>query len=344
MSSKSPKSPKSEILSDVQKHYKRFIAFENPHHATIMSLWTLHTWAFDAAFVTPYIYVSSVDPGAGKSTLMETAVDLVRSPDMSAGTSPAALYRSLVEDTPTIILDEVDAIYSGAKNEDLRRVLNSGYKHNGAERRFIDGESVSFPTFCPKLLGGIDNGQVPETVMSRAIRIRLRRLSSDALAEAGVEERDYTELAMDGSIEKLQKEIAAWATVDTVEKIKFTKPERIEGLSARQWEISRPLLAIAKHLGDEAAAREALVAVFKGEEVETDEVRVLKVAREVFDTIEGDRLTTAQLTTAAGFDTPDRLGRMLAKIGLKPKAIRVAGRTARGWYRNDFEAAWERFL
>jgi hypothetical protein len=244
-------------------------------------------------------------------------------------------------------IDAADAICVWLVNE--RQVAPSssisGYKYNGYERIFIEGESVRVPTFCPKMLGGIDNGQLPATIMDRSIRVRLHRLDLDALAELNIEERDIEELAESGVIEELQKELSQWANPDTVAKLKAIKPNRAggAGMSARQWEISKPLIKIATLFGVEKAAVESITAVFAGEEVETEETRILKAARELFDGTNGDRITTAMLAEKMGY-TPDRLSRTLAKLGVKARPMKFEGNTVRGYFRPEFVTAWERYL
>lgn len=332
----------ADLLRRVQDHLTKYVAFSNEHHALVLSLWIMHTHAFEAAYVTPYIYVSSIDPGAGKTTLMDTVADLALSPLKSDTISASYMFRKIEQDRPTLIIDEVDTLYSGSKNEELRAVLNGGYLYNGKTSKTINGEPTEFSTFCPKLIGGIDNGQVPETVMDRCMRIRLRKLSGDKLAELNITRRNIKKLARDEELDQLRQDLARWATVDLVDKLSDIEPQTMEGLSARQWDIAEPLVQIAVMVGAQDEARASIAAIFKGEKVETDETRILNAARELF-TDETDRITNAQLAEVTGH-TADRLSRLLSPLGVKSRPIKVAGKTTRGYYRTEFEAAWERFL
>lgn len=343
--SSKPADKEPTILDRVQAHYERFIAFANPHHPRILALWTLHTWVFESSSVTPYIYVSSIDPGAGKTTLMETAVDVARNAEVQAGVTPASIYRSLIEETPTFIIDEADAIWSGAKNDALRRVINSGYKYNGYERIFIDGESQRVGTYCPKMLGGIDNGQLPATIMDRSIRIRLRKLNVDELAQRGVELRNLKRLRRDGSIEAMQEELSKWANIDTVNKLDAMDLEPIAGVSARQWEITQALVEIARLFGKdvEKQARESIVAVFQGEKTETPEVAMLRKVRDLFEDTGADKLPAAEIAEVTGY-TPDRMGRILSQFGAKSRPMKIAGEVSRGYHRVELEEIWTRMV
>lgn len=346
------------ILDQTQAHLEKYVAFENPAHAFVLSLWVLHTHAFEAAYVTPYMYVSSVDSGAGKTTLMETVADVAANPTQSAAISAAYLFRTVdagrgtpewledevVRRVPTLIIDEVDALYS-SKNEELRAVLNSGYLYSGKTSKFVNGEPTDFVTFSPKLLGGIDNGQLPETVLDRCIRIRLRKMSGDKLAELNIARRNIKKLARDETLAELRASLADWATPDMVNKLGDIEPALIDGLSARQWDIAEPLVQIATVFGIQDKAREAILSIFAGEKTETDEVKVLTAAQAMFAEYAPnvDRLPTSALANATGW-TPDRLSRLLAPLGVKAKVMKVHGKTVRGYYRAEFEAAWERYL
>lgn len=338
-----PIGPRNDIATKVQAHIEQFVAFNNPHHSRVLSLWALHTWVFDAFRITPYLYVSSIDPGAGKTTLMKVMSGLVRDPNMTASVSPASLYRSLSDGTPTLILDELDTVYSGAKNEDLRGVLNSGYDATGTVSRYDakEGGTVSYPTYSPKLLGGIDNGQVPATVMDRCLRIRLRKLDGDTLHGLGVVDYDLEEIEDD--LMDIQELVKKWGDVHVMQAIKDTKVERVEGLSGREWQLIRPLLRIAKYLGMEAEARESLTATLKGEKVMTPESEALSKIRQWFDSNDTDRIPTAIASGLTGY-TPAVLSRMLSPMDVTARPMKIDGKTQRGYFRPELESAFSRFL
>jgi hypothetical protein len=355
---KTTQSAQPNLLERVEAHYRKYVGFANPDHAKVLTLWTLHTYAFDASYNTPYIYVSSVDPGAGKSTLIDTARDIVHAPRKTDSLTAAVLFRVVdagrgapdSDDTaeqiiPTMFIDEVDTIYSGSKNDDLRGILNSGYERDGVASRVVNGEPMDFHTYAPKLMAGIDNGELPPTVLDRSIRIRLRKLGEDALREQNVTRRNARKIARDESIPELRADLAEWASFKTVDALADIEPDTLPGLSARQWDICEPLMQIAISFGVEKEMGKALVSVITGEKVETEEVRILRTAQEIF-AAEGedtDRITTASLAGMVGY-TPDRLSRKLSPLGVPAKPIKFGGEVKRGYYRTDFEQAWKRYL
>ena len=94
--------------------------------------------------------------------------------------SDAALFRLIEDKHPTLLFDEIDAVFHPKSNrEELRSLLNSGYRRGLVAHRCV-GEGTrmtvkEFDPFGPKVLAGI--GNLPDTVADRAFPIRLRRKS-----------------------------------------------------------------------------------------------------------------------------------------------------------------------
>jgi hypothetical protein len=47
------------IIDRLTAFLNRFVAFPEPEQATVCALWVLHTYAFEQAYATPYLYVNS---------------------------------------------------------------------------------------------------------------------------------------------------------------------------------------------------------------------------------------------------------------------------------------------
>lgn len=112
-------------------------------------------------------------PGAGG------AFYLVSKPCKLANPSEAALFRRVEKDCPTVLWDEIDAVFQGKATiptkENLRGLVNSGCERNGRVPR-CDGaqhEVKDYSVLCPKVLVGI--GELPNTIADRCISIWLKR-------------------------------------------------------------------------------------------------------------------------------------------------------------------------
>src|SRR5439155_5217853 len=69
--------------------------------AEILSLWIVHTYAYELRQVAPYTGMDSPKERCGKTTLMTLLSELVDRPEPAANISSPALYRALEELRPT---------------------------------------------------------------------------------------------------------------------------------------------------------------------------------------------------------------------------------------------------
>jgi hypothetical protein len=170
-------------------------------------LWIAHTHALAAFEVTPF---RSAEKRSGKTRLLEVLHELVPSPWQAVQPTEAVLFRKIEEQQPTLLLDEVDAIFKGpptSRTEGLRAMLNAGYRRGAIVDRCNSTAAgvnlVKFRVFCPKVLAGI--GTLPDTVNDRCIPIILARKRKGEHA-ARFRLRDF---ALEAA--PLQKALATWA-------------------------------------------------------------------------------------------------------------------------------------
>jgi hypothetical protein len=167
------------LLDDVHAFLTRFVAFPSPGAADAVVLWAAHAHALDAFDSTPRLALLSPEPGSGKSRTEEVLELLVCNPLHALNASTAAVFRSIEAGRPTLLFDEVDAIFGrhgkddGA--EDLRGLLNAGHRRGASIPRCVGKTQavVRFPVFAAVALAGL--GDLPDTVMSRSVIVRMRR-------------------------------------------------------------------------------------------------------------------------------------------------------------------------
>lgn len=337
--------PPTTILDDTRAFLRRFVAFTSEDHELALALWVLHTHTFDAAYCTPYIYVASAEKQSGKTRTIETAALLAHNPQQASSVTASTLYRVIESQSPTLFIDEVDAIFYGSSNEDLRNILNSGYKQGGQVARTVpagpDDETGGvrfFNTFSPKLLAGIDNGQVPDTIADRCLRLDLKRKKADQQVERLI----YRKVQPDA--DALKKRIQDWA-VDTMDKLMETEPNIIEELSDRAFEIAEPLLAIAMQFkGMMKPSREALTRLLVTRKApDSPGVAVLRAAKELAEATGHDKIASGVLAEKLDMH-PKRVGILLAKYDIEPRTVRFGSDTRKGYFVRDFADAWGRYL
>src|SRR2546423_1078671 len=167
------------LLNELQQILTRFVVLPKAVPEAL-ALWILHTYAFHLRDVTTYIGVESPEKRCGKTTLLTVLSELVNRPVVASNISSSAFFRVIEEIWPTLLIDEADTLLQG--NDELRGILNSGYKRKTAfvvrvvnEQK--DGTSPTrlarFSCWCPKVAAAI--GRLPDTLADRCIVIRMHR-------------------------------------------------------------------------------------------------------------------------------------------------------------------------
>src|SRR5258708_39092 len=134
--SPTPAQAADNLLKRCMAWLHRFVAL-SPQQAVVIAAWALHTWVIDAADWTPYLHVTAPEKGCGKTRLLEVLETIVCNPCRTGGMTPAALIRTVDADRPTLLLDEIDAVFGGNKDmaEALRGILDEGAKRGGNFRK-----------------------------------------------------------------------------------------------------------------------------------------------------------------------------------------------------------------
>jgi Protein of unknown function (DUF3631) len=338
--------PGHEVLDDVAAFVTRFSVFPSKHCAPTLALWYAHTHASEQFYVTPRLILDSAEPGSGKTRVLEVAQYLVRAPEMTISATPAALFRLVSMGPITILFDEVDAIFNpkNGGNEDLRGLLNAGYKRSATIARCVgDAKNMKverFPVYAPAALAGIA-GAMPSTITTRAITIHMRRRRHDEPVEP------FRERQVAREARPLREQLTTWAhSVGT--QLGDTHPTMPDGVTDRPAEIWEPLLAIADTAGGHwpHTARGACrhFVLDTGPSMTSLGVRLLADLRTVFVRHDTDRLaTTAILTDLRDLDEAPwgdldgrpldarRLARELRRYGARPVTFETSEASAKGY-------------
>jgi uncharacterized protein DUF3631 len=289
----------SDVLDQVTTFVRRFSALPSEHCAPTLALWYAHTHIADRLYVTPRLILDSAEPGSGKTRVLEVAQYLVAAPEMTFSASRAALFRMVAEGPITILFDEVDTIFSskaGGSNEDLRALLNVGYKRSATIPRY-DAKTRTvcrYPVYTPAALAGIAGG-MPATITTRAITIHMRRRRADELVEP------FRERTVERQARPLRAGLTRWLS-SVADAIAEAEPAMPDGVTDRSAEIWEPLLAIADAAGGHwpttarAACRHfVLTDVPPGDSLG---IQLLSDVRDIFTESGANRMPTRQLLAA----------------------------------------------
>jgi hypothetical protein len=353
--------PTSELLVAVRDVFQRFVVLPSAAARLAVALYVLHTWAFEGAHCTPYLVYQSAAKRSGKTRAEEVLELLVRAPWRISAASESAMFRKIDAQRPTLLLDEVDAIF-GAKTdgtEPIRAILNAGNRPGASVARIV-GERANmqvadFSVYCPKTLAGIITSRWPDTVTDRSIVIRLQRKKRDE----SVARLRYRKLAAE--TEQLRRELERWAQ-EHVKALREAEPELPAGLDDRAAESWEPLLAIAelaeREGGEDWAshARSAARALAAGRaESEGHGVIALAAIRGIFGVADELHTTTivkglnadeslpfVEYRKGAGLNSRG-LAKLLDPFAIRPHPIRIEGVQARGYRREQFTDSWARY-
>jgi hypothetical protein len=358
------------VLDSICDFLQRYVVFASPAQPIVIALWIAHTWILDAFDYTPYLQIWSPEKRSGKTKLLDCLELLVLRAWRAVSPSEAVLYRKIESDQPTLLLDEVDTVFSGGnkdeRKEPLRALLNAGFERRAKVPRCVGQGSnyqvQEFAVFCPKAFAGI--GKLPETISDRCISIRLIRRSRDEKIDR------FRKREAEAATLSIRERLTAWAQQSgQVEKLRAARPEVPSDLDDRQADICEPLIAIADAAGGDwpQRCRESLIILCSTQTDEDDSpgVKLLSAIRDVFRAADFDRLSTQHLLEhliAQESDAPwpdwwerslkdgntrgpaAKLARLLKPFGIRARVIRLPdGSTPRGYLRQDFEEAWKRY-
>ncbi len=352
----------SSVLDEVEQFLLRYVYFEDAAQPTAVTLWIAGTYVFDAYDTTPYLHIKSPEKRSGKSLLLEILELLCSEPLLAANVSPAALYRVVQERRPTLLHDEVDAVFpkgrsTDSSKEDLRGLLNAGFRASARTVRVNlkaprDKQIEEFSVYCPKALAGI--GDLPDTIADRCIVIALQRKPPRIRVER-FRRRVVEELAAD-----LRSSIAD-ATDGLVDRLRSMHPNLPHALNDRQQDVWELLLAVADVAGPKWSESARLAAVtLSGQSDASAESFGQELLRDLFtiwgDDEEGgvpsqelcDRL--AAMPEARWGDLYGRpinqrdLARFLKPYGVTSQSVKWDAQTLRGYRREHLWPIWERYL
>ncbi|MDP9864025.1 MULTISPECIES: DUF3631 domain-containing protein [Streptosporangium] len=343
----------AQLLDALLDALTRYVILPTPEAAHAVTLWIAATHAQPAWAHAPRLVIRGPEKRCGKSRLLDVVEATCHEPFITVNASTPAVYRSISEDPPTMLVDEADTIF-GPKadgNEDLRGLLNAGHQRNRPAKRYDAALNrvESIPTFAMAALAGI--GAMPDTIEDRAVVVRMRRRGPGETVAPYRHRRDRP------ALRQLAEQFAAWLRADlaTLEQAEPAMP--VEDRAADTWE---PLVAVADHAGGHWPERaRAAVLTLTAEADDNSEtsirVRLLADCRTVFGT--DPALPTAVLLERLKADpeapwadygptglTARKLGVILHEYDIRSANIRfLDGTQAKGYQRADFLDSWARY-
>jgi hypothetical protein len=353
------------LIAELESYIRSYVSLAESSYALVIALWLVATnvWTVFDAF--PYLVVTSATKRSGKTRLLEVISFVASNSRPVVNISPAALYRTISADKPTLLIDEAE-MFSSAKSE-FRSLLNSGYRRGQTVKRH-DGD---YETYCPKAFALI--GDVHDTLRDRSIVIEMRRGEAArrfvhaAAKEEGAALREMINAAVSSKAEEITEALRSfeglrWLINDRDEEIwtplfvlcRLLCPDRLPELGRAAADISAAKTAKAKKYselgeeedsaqGQEYAVRllhDMLRVIGDQKQLTTQEAiaKLRAIPTSPWRRFRGDGLKD-------GIEGAMVVAGLLSRFGVKPSTIRIAaknvgtGSTAKGYRRQSLVEA-----
>jgi hypothetical protein len=350
----------AHLLDELRTALTKYVVLPSPEAVDAVVLWIAATHAQPAWEHAPRLAAVSPEKRCGKSRLMDVVDATCHRPLITVNATVAAVFRSIGDDPPTLLVDEADTIFGSKRqaenNEDLRGLLNAGHQRNRFALRMVGVGTAQhvqkFKTFAMAMLASI--GELPDTIMDRAVVIRMRRRAPGEQVAPFRTRRDAPPL------NDLRDRLAAWVR-EHLDELGDTDPQMpVEDRAADTW---APLVAIADLAGADwptRARRAVLVGVQEAEEGDGEaslRLQLLADLKAVFGDAQALHTRTILDRLHDLEESPWRdlfgkpldargLSRRLHPYGIKPTDVRETGDgpNLKGYKREDLHDAWSRYL
>jgi hypothetical protein len=322
--------------------------------AITATLWTMMTWFADNLNTAPYLGIRSPERECGKTTLLTVIRYLAYHSMPSSNLTSAAAFRLLDMHTLTLLVDELDTFLR--IDPAFLNIMYAGHSREmGRVARCVGDEQEvrDFNAFGPKAYGMI--GGATDTLESRSLPIILYR----AMAEDNLEPLNFEDFPEQKiQLQTLARKIARWAK-DNRAPILAIKPS-MAGVTNRFRDNWRPLFRIAEFAGGEWLEKAYRAAGLKDPTESKSVNRIfIEDVRNIFYTRNAPFIPSNVLLadlhaqqesgwlhygkTKDGMNQMD-LAAIMKAYGIKAERERLDGARCRGYNREQFLTAFQRFL
>ncbi|MEY9843067.1 hypothetical protein ABH940_000115 [Streptacidiphilus sp. BW17] len=354
-----PSADGAALLDELRATLARFVILPSEQALDATVLWIAATHLQPVWQHAPRLAVVGPAKRCGKSRLLDLLTETVHNPVITVNSTAAAIFRSIGEEPPTLLVDEADTIFGSPKvaekNEEMRGLLNAGHQRGRPVLRVVGKEHAphSFATFAMAALAGI--GDLPDTIMDRSVVIRMRRRAEGEHVSPYRTKRDSP------ALHSLRARLTRW-TKPLAERALHLEPVMpVEDRAADTWE---PLVIVADLAGEtwperaRAACAQMVAAEAQAEEDNPSNARILADIRRAFAAAgDPESMSTDALLYRLNSDpeapwaeagrgglNPRGLAGMLREYGIRSGNVRMPDQTQlKGYLRTKFTDAWKRY-
>jgi hypothetical protein len=343
------------VITSAENFIRRFCILPDAAYLPL-ALWAVATHLPDAFDAFPYIALLSPAKRCGKTRVFEVLELLTSKAWHGTSATSAALFR-MMEDVPTLLLDEVEALGNSKPSESAQAVLavlNAGHR-KGATIPRCDGPEHKvrhFPVYGPKAFAAI--GTLPDTLADRCIHVTMQRKTPSQTVDRFLQGR-----AKDDA-EPVRESLVEWAKAyqESV-RCAYENMADLKFLSDRDADLWMPLFAVCtvaepERLDELQRCAVALSGAKAAGDVEDSlPLKLLADVQKVWP-MGADRMPTATMLqrlkeiTESPWGAHDlsasRLSVMLRPFGVVSRQIRNGRETGKGYLRASLDEAFSRYL
>ncbi len=231
-----------EIFEKIKEQFKFYIDFGEEDWYDFMSCWVIGTYFYRMFLSYPYILLLG-DIESGKTKTQTLVALLSFNAELTFNSTPPYIIFAIHHNCATCCVDEAERL-ANEKSENAQVVIsmyNEGYKkgvsHGKMEAKGQQWVPKKFDGYSPKIFAST-KGLTP-TLISRSIKIIMTRTPNKEIEnrEVGINNPIFQELR-----DKLYLVFMKYAQEIVVMYNNLTDEE----ILGREWELSKPILTIAK--------------------------------------------------------------------------------------------------
>jgi hypothetical protein len=214
-----------------------------------LTLWIMGTYVFEIFDAYPYIHLNG-PKAVGKTTALEFLSEVCFNGMLLSSTSASAQFRLVPCFSPTLLIDESEQFHRKGTGE-LRSILLSGYQKGGGTMRSVQTAKgwtpVWFDVYCPR--GFASQLGFEDVLASRTVKIRMTRANRNLGKLDKATAQDVRDACF----------LMAMTYASDIHDIYETIADSsgIVPFSGRDYQLFRPLLALATATGNANIVREA---------------------------------------------------------------------------------------
>ena len=233
--------PYTEVFEPIRDLLEENIDFHHSLDSTLIAIWIMGTYLLPIFNSYPYILLTGTR-GSGKTKVLEVVSRLAFNAQLTSNATPSAIFRIIEANQATILIDEGEMLSSREDSQELRLILNAGYRRNNPVSRTNKEthEIQWFDTFSAKMIAAIN--PLDSTLRSRCLQITMVRTAN--------KEKGNKQITDNTTCWAVLRDALYRYSLQCMPEVKeiLEHDEDINILECRQNELWKPLLAIAKHL------------------------------------------------------------------------------------------------